>query len=96
MFENVGSKLKVAAYIYLVIGVVASLFYGIILMSETGLGLVVIILGSFFSWLSSLGIYALGEISDEMKQSNINTYSIYRLLKKDGDEKDESSSANEQ
>ncbi len=82
MFEHSGSKLKAVAFIYLIIGVLFSLIYGLILMTETFAGLIFIIVGSFFSWVTALIIYAFGEITDEIKQSNVNTYGIYRLLEK--------------
>ena len=82
MFEYPGSKLKAVAFVYFIIGALFSLIYGLILMNETFFGLVFIILGVFFSWVTSLMIYAFGVITDEIKQSNKNTYGIYRLLEK--------------
>lgn len=82
MFNETGGKLKLAAFIYLVGGIILSLIYGLILMTESFAGIIVIIVGSFFSWVMSLLIHAAGEIADEIKQSNKNTYAIYRELQK--------------
>ncbi len=82
MFNETGGKLKLAAFIYLIGGVLLSLIYGLILMSASFAGILFIIFGSFCSWVTALIIHAVGEIVDEIKQSNVNTYGIYRELQK--------------
>ncbi len=95
MFNETGGKLKLAAFIYLVGGIILSLIYGLILMTESFAGIIVIIVGSFFSWVMSLLIHAAGEVVDEIKQSNKNTYGIYRELEKLQTGSSDSSSSND-
>lgn len=95
MFNETGGKLKLAAFIYLVGGIILSLIYGLILMTESFAGIIVIIVGSFFSWVMSLLIHAAGEVVDEIKQSNKNTYGIFRELEKLQTGSSDSSSSND-
>ena len=65
MFENVGGKLKAIASVFTFIGITASAILGILAMvneEEFFAGLFIIAAGSFLSWISSLGLYAFGEL----------------------------------
>ena len=81
MFNNIGTRLKTVAKIFCWIGIALSGISGIILITS-GLqaykggginiliGLLVIILGSLFSWIGSLGLYGFGEL---IENSDIQT-----------------------
>ena len=62
MFDNIGRKLKIVATVLVVIGMTASLVLGVIISTYTLLGLFVIAFGCLGSWLSSLGMYGLGQL----------------------------------
>ena len=76
MFTNVGSKCMNLAKFVCWVGIIGSVIYGIILIvlgadaprSEQGTmiftGFIVMIVGSLVSWLSSLGLYAVGEAAE--------------------------------
>lgn len=82
MFVNTGSKLQLAAAIYLIGGIIISFIYGIIVLSESVAGVLVILIGAFSSWVAALIINGIGEIIDALGQANTNTYGIYRELQK--------------
>lgn len=69
MFDNIGGKLKTLAIITFWIGIIGSIVGAIALWSAnsyytptTGLGFVVLIAGCLLSYLSSMGLYAFGEL----------------------------------
>ena len=76
MYKNVGSKCMNLAKFVCVLGIIGSAVYGIVLIvlgadargdQQVSLilsGLLVMILGSVASWLSSLGLYAIGEAAE--------------------------------
>ena len=67
MFDNAGEKLKVVAGVFTAIGIVGSIIGGIaiwVLEMGFGLGLLVIAGGLFYSWLSGLVLYCIGEAAD--------------------------------
>ncbi|MBQ9867741.1 MAG: hypothetical protein IJM34_12055 [Lachnospiraceae bacterium] len=80
MFDEVGSKIKTVAKISCWIGIVSAIFIGFLVMSfindfidgigrdenslGTIVGLVIIVVGSFVSWLLSLCVYGFGELVD--------------------------------
>lgn len=76
MYSNIGEKIKVLAKIICIIGIVISVIsgLGIIIVSSIsynpGLsvlgGLLVIVLGTLFSWLSTFFIYGFGELIDKV------------------------------
>lgn len=72
MFDNVGYKLKMSATVICVVGVIVSLIGGIFLMTQhmVPAGLVTIIVGTLFSWLSNLCLYGFGEL---VENSDIRT-----------------------
>ena len=65
-FDNIGSKVKTLAKVTCWIGMAFSAIYGIVLiaMNQAILGLLVIVLGAFGSWLDSLALYAIGESAE--------------------------------
>ena len=66
MFDNVGSKVKVMATVFCIIGIIASVILGIVaLVGGQGIvGLIIIALGAFSSWLSCLALYAIGHSAE--------------------------------
>ena len=66
MFNNVGRKLKDIASFITYIGIALSVILGILMIKSLGflLALLIIAVGSFISWISSIGIYAFGELVD--------------------------------
>lgn len=89
MYSNIGAKIKVLAKIICIIGIVVSVIsgFGIIIVSSIsynpGLsvfgGLLVIILGTLFSWLSTFFIYGFGELIEKVSkiESKINNQSSF-------------------
>ena len=74
MFDNIGGKIKGLAATICWLGIIASLGIGISLISleeeiTTAIGIVIIILGALFSWISSFLTYGFGQLvenSDKM------------------------------
>ena len=82
MFKKFGKKMRIAAIVFMVFGVIASLAWGISVIQagaemdrhhansgfETECWGVAIILGfSFLSWLGAMGIYGFGQIVDNIE-----------------------------
>ena len=73
MFDNIGKKIKSLAQIVCWIGIIAYVIFGILLIASsrriglpggTLIGIVVIGLGVFASWLGSIFTYGFGELID--------------------------------
>lgn len=66
MFDNAGEKLKVVAGVFTAIGIVGSIIGGIAVCISGSilLGLLTIAGGIFYSWVSGLVIYCIGEAAD--------------------------------
>ena len=67
MYDNIGSKVKTFAIVSCIIGIISSIILGFTIISRDNTiiyGLLVIFLGVFFSWLSTLALYAVGYIAD--------------------------------
>ena len=66
MFQNVGQKIKTVAQVFTWLGIVASVFGGIVLIVDGGwelqLGLLVMVGGALLSWLGSLTLYGFGQL----------------------------------
>lgn len=65
MFENIGSKIKGLASFMCWIGIGVSIIGGIIMWNTDdliGWGFVTMIVGSFFSWISSVLLRGFGEL----------------------------------
>ena len=69
MFSNIGGKLKMVAKIVCWVGIIGSIIGGIVMIASGNSsmivsGIAVIIGGAVASWVGSLGMYALGEITE--------------------------------
>ncbi len=66
MFQNVGQKIKTLAQVLTWLGIVASVFGGIVLIVDGGWelqsGLLVMVGGALLSWLGSLTLYGFGQL----------------------------------
>ncbi len=83
MFENIGGKIKTLAGTITIIGMLVSVIIGLLLMmSEVISGLVVGGLGCLFSWIGSFVLYGLGEVIEQLQESNRRAEKTYLLLKK--------------
>ena len=62
MYNNIGHKIKTLATVIAVIGMIASLLLGVILISkeEFVLGIIVAAIGCLLSWLSSFTLFGYG------------------------------------
>lgn len=61
MYDEVGDKIKTLAKVIAWLGIIASVVVGIVTIS-TGVGILVLILGPLFSWLSTLVLYGFGQL----------------------------------
>ena len=86
MYYNIGGKLKGLAIVMLVCGFIASIFIGISLMVMDEalilLGILLIVLGAFVAWISSLALYGFGEIIQKLTAIEKNTR-CFTFLKND-------------
>ena len=66
MFNNIGSKIKTLAQVVCWLGIAICVIVGIVLMAQdeetVGIGLVVMIFGSLFSWIGSFMTYGFGQL----------------------------------
>ena len=67
MFDNIGKKIKILAYVLTWVGIIASVITGIAMMNSfesivKTIGLIVLIVGSLLSWASSFIIYGFGQL----------------------------------
>lgn len=68
MFNEVGTKLKVTAWILFVLGLIGSVVLCIALFGESVLlGLLCGVASALGSWVSAMCIYALGDIADNIE-----------------------------
>ena len=81
MFSNIGKKIKLMAVVFFSIGVLASLITGIIFFAdeEPLIGALIIIGGSFVSWVSVMLIYGFGQL---VENSDIIAAQFKRVNKK--------------
>lgn len=81
MFNNPGRKLKILALIVfatiLINGVVLAFSF---FRSSDGVSLLFIPLGALFGWLSSIVLYAFGELCENMLHTYKNIYIITRVI----------------
>ena len=74
MFENIGKKIKTIAALETKIGIIVSIIIGLRLMnSSTELGILIIIGGSWLSWVSSIYVYGFGELIEKTSEIAHNT-----------------------
>ena len=73
MFDNIGEKVKGLSYFICFGGIVVSVISGIVMMfnSMTLIGILILIFGSLFSWISSWVTYAIGEIAENTGRNRI-------------------------
>ena len=68
MFENVGSEVKTLSRVVCWIGIIGSIIGGIAIMAQGEnlflVGILSAVLGSVFSWIGSLSLYAIGEAAE--------------------------------
>ena len=81
MFENIGSKIKALAKVICWVGIIISLIAGIVMLASggdvgSGVGLVVIIVGCFGSWIGSFFTYGFGELIEKTTEIAENTKSL--------------------
>ena len=65
MFNNIGNKIKTYAEVVSWIGIIASVFTGIVIMTTSAefvLGLLICIIGSLLFWISSFFLYGFGQL----------------------------------
>lgn len=66
MFSNIGGKIKRLAMVICWIGIISSIISGIYFCAEVRhgeeIGIPLLILGPFFSWIGSFIAYGLGEL----------------------------------
>ena len=69
MWDNIGVKLQKLAKVICWLGIIVSVIFGIILLTQNQivLGLVYIILGSIFSWIGSWSVYGLGLVVEKVE-----------------------------
>ena len=70
MFNNIGKKIKGVAALFCFIGIFASLILGALTITgdNTNLiitGIMIMVAGSFLSWLASLVFYGFGQLIDD-------------------------------
>ena len=86
MFENTGRKLKVIALIWFILVVIASIIVFIVYLNgvhpalpgEILLALVILIAGVVVAFLSSIILYAFGDIVENAEKTKENTYNILK------------------
>ena len=82
MYDNIGSKLKILAVVIGIIQAVGSFVVGVvILVDEGGVGLLVILLGPLFAWITTWALYALGQIADDVRAVKIQNATIIKNYK---------------
>jgi len=69
MWDNIGVKLQKLAKVICWLGIIVSVIFGIVLLTQNQivLGLVYIILGSIFSWIGSWSVYGLGLVVEKVE-----------------------------
>ena len=73
-FQNIGGKIKTLAVIVSIVGVVASVIFCIMALTENaGIGLLIAIVGSLVSWISSFFTYGFGELIEKTTEIAKNT-----------------------
>ena len=88
LYENIGRKLKGFAKFYFVFETILSIISGMVLIIfnnstfSTGfIGLIILFLGPLFSWISSWGIYGLGEAIETSQRNSDAIYEIKKELR---------------
>ena len=68
MYDKIGGKIKVLTKAIAIIGIVASVIYGIVLLSlgQTVTGIIYLLLMPFLIWISSFVLYGFGELVEKV------------------------------
>lgn len=70
MFDNIGGKIKSVAVCTCVVGMIASVIWGIVLFFSSFLsGLLVIVVGCACSWVGTCTLYGFGELIEETRRN---------------------------
>lgn len=84
MFDYSGEKLQKLAKVFFALGAIASVIWGIVLFAEqpelSWLGFVIIVVGIFSSWVSSLVLHALGEAAENSENCAYLLRSLERTI----------------
>lgn len=88
MYSNIGRKIKGVAVAGCILGIIASLIIGFLLISNSSnsnptatMGWVILIVGSVSSWLGSFCLYGFGELIEKTSANNDVLLKIERELK---------------
>lgn len=83
MYNNIGSKHKIFARVFAWIGIIGSVITGLIFIAQgmnnhrgetlVGIGVGVLIGGSFLSWVASWFMFGFGELIEKATEIAINT-----------------------
>ena len=89
MFNNIGGKIKVLAQVEAWIGIISSVIIGIYLIGQgmdaydgeiiVMTGVIILVVGSLFSWLSAFVLYGFGELVEtnvEIARGTSNSQSV--------------------
>ena len=88
MFDNIGFKIQMLAFVSSIIGIVFSIIAGIISMFSSILsGIIIVVVGSFVSWIGSFAFFGLGQLIE-------NTDRLVVLMEKTTGEKTNEKSEN--
>ncbi len=68
MYDKIGDKIKTLAKAIAIIGIVASVIYGIVLLSleQTTAGIIYILIMPFLIWANSFVLYGFGELIEKV------------------------------
>ncbi len=66
MFDNIGGKIKALASASAVLGIIVSIFAGLLVLLGSSFltGILIIVIGSLASWIASFTLYGFGELVD--------------------------------
>ena len=82
MYDNIGSKLKILAVVIGIIQAVGSFVIGVVILAdEGGVGLLVVLLGPLFAWITTWALYALGQIADDVRAVKNQNATIIKKIK---------------
>ena len=74
MFENIDGKIKSLSIVSSIIGIVGSIFGGIIIcFTDMGIGIALMVLGPILSWVSSFVLYGFGVLIEKVCEIAENT-----------------------
>lgn len=73
MFDNIGGKIKILAKVICLIGILGSIFAGIVVIAnghDLKLGVGIMLVGSLFSWIISFFIYGFGQLIEKTEDTD--------------------------